>query len=315
MSLPGRARLVSGTLVVCTALAACSGGDGKKPTQVAAKVNDDEISVHQINFVLQRTPGVTAERAPEIRREVLERLIDQELLVQKAKETRLDREADTLQRLEAARREVLSRAYLERVAAQVTKPDAAEVAKFYKENPQLFTERRIYRLNEIVLPGRPANWAQLSKELEPAKTAAEAAELLRKRGLDVSVSTNTARGSEAIPLEVLPKFAALKVGDVAIFPNGQQIVIAEIRAMQPAPLDEKQAGPAIEQFIVNRKRTEAVQAELKRVREAAKLTYVGEFEKGSDGAPAKAAAPAAKPAESKAGSEKSSIEKGIGGLK
>lgn len=159
-------RLVAATIATAAALAACSGGDGKKPTQVAAKVNDDEISVHQINFVLQRTPGVTAERAPEIRREVLERLIDQELLVQKAKETRLDREADTLQRLEAARREVLSRAYLERVAAQVTKPDAAEVAKFYKENPQLFTERRIYRLNEIVLPGRPANWAQLSKELD-----------------------------------------------------------------------------------------------------------------------------------------------------
>jgi EpsD family peptidyl-prolyl cis-trans isomerase len=305
-----RARRAPGILAAVALLAACSGGDGRKPSQVAAQVNGDEISVHQVNYQLQRTPGVPAERAPEVRREILERLIDQEVLVQKARETRLDRDAEVLQRLEAARREVLSRAYLERVAAQVPRPDAAAVKSFYASNPDLFTQRKVYRLNEIVLPGRPANWAQLAKELEPLKTAAEAADLLRRRGIDVAVATNVARGSESIPLEILPKFARLKVGDMAIFPNGQQIVIAEIRAMQDAPLDEKQAGPAIEQFVVNRRRTEAVQSEVKRLREAAKVAYVGEFNAGGS-----VSSDAPKPAAPAKATEKGAIEKGIGGLK
>jgi EpsD family peptidyl-prolyl cis-trans isomerase len=305
-------RVARAAAVLATALAvvACGGGDtgAKKATQVVAKVNDDELSVHQINFVLQRTPGIPPERAAEVRKEVLERLIDQELAVQRAKDTKLDRDAEIMQRLEAARREVLARAYMERVAAQVPKPDAAEVAKFFADNPSLFAERRIWRLNEIVLPGQPSNWAVLSKQLASVKTAAEAAELLRRAGIDSAIATNVARGSEGIPLEILPRFAKLKDGEVAIFPNGSQLVIAEIRSSQPAPLDAKQAGPAIEQFIMNRRRTEAAQAEMKRLRDGAKIEYKGDF---AGGAPA--AAPKAAPKAQDG--EKGAIERGIGGLK
>jgi len=309
---PGPAGVVgrAAALALALAVAACGGGGSgaKKATQVVAKVNDDELSVHQINFVLQRTPGIPPERAAEARKEVLERLIDQELAVQRAKESKLDRDAEIMQRLEAARREVLARAYMERVAAQVPKPDAGEVAKFFADNPALFAERRIWRLNEIVLPGQPPGWAGLAKQLALVKTAAEAADLLRRAGFDSSVATNVARGSEGIPLEVLPKFTKLRDGEVAIFQSGPQFVIAEIRSSQAAPLDAKQAAPAIEQFIMNRRRTDAVQAEMKRLRDVAKIEYKGDFAQG-------AAAPAAKPAPKVPDGEKGAIERGIGGLK
>src|SRR5690606_31133784 len=38
-------------------------------------------SVHQINFVLQRTPGIAPERADEAKKTILEQLIEQEMLV------------------------------------------------------------------------------------------------------------------------------------------------------------------------------------------------------------------------------------------
>lgn len=299
-------------MAVAVALTACGGGDGgKKATQVAARVNGDEISVHQINFVLQRTPGIPAERAVEARKEVLERLIEQELFVQRARESKLDRDSDVMQRLEAARREVLSKAYAERVAAQTARPDAGEIEKFFAQNPSLFAQRRVWRLNEIVLPGLPVNWAQFSKEMDATRTAAEAADLLRRRGIETAVSTNVTRSSETIPLELLPKFAALKDGEMAIFRNGPQLVIAEIRSSQAAPLDAKQAGPAIEQFIANKRRTEAVQAEMKRVRDSAKIEYRGDFAGGKP-----PAAPAAgKPADLGGKTEKGALEKGISGLK
>ncbi|MDD5320336.1 MAG: hypothetical protein PHD43_06925 [Methylococcales bacterium] len=46
------------TSKVFVLLSACGGKEpGKSSGQVIAKVNDDEISIHQVNFVLSRTNG------------------------------------------------------------------------------------------------------------------------------------------------------------------------------------------------------------------------------------------------------------------
>ena len=56
---------------VALAIAGCGNKDAEKPkpaTQIAAKVNSGEISVHQLNYVLTRTPGagaVSPEMAPK----------------------------------------------------------------------------------------------------------------------------------------------------------------------------------------------------------------------------------------------------------
>jgi EpsD family peptidyl-prolyl cis-trans isomerase len=286
-------RTVALAAALALGLAACGKDDGKKPaTQVAAKVNKEEISVHQINFVLQRTPGITAERAPEAKKAILERLIEQEILVQAADGMKLDRDPDVLQQLEATRREVLARAYLQKVAAAVPRPDAKEVAEFFKAQPQLFQNRKVYRFNEIVLPSRPANWPELEKALAPVKTIQEAAAVLRERGIEAPIAQGSVRASEQIPLNIIADFDKLKEGDVAIYPQPPAMVIAQIVSIRPEPVDEKRAGPVIEQFLLNKKRGEAVQADVKRLREAAKVTYLGEFEGGA-AKPAAAAQPAA----------------------
>ena len=57
----------------------------KKPaTQVAAKVNGSEISVHQINAVLSRANGITADNAEQAKKEILNKLIDQQLAYDQA---------------------------------------------------------------------------------------------------------------------------------------------------------------------------------------------------------------------------------------
>ena len=80
--------------VVAVMLAGCGGESSKsdKASQTAAKVNKEEITVHQINFVLQRQQGLKPEQAEAASKQVLERLIEQELAVQKAQELKLDRD-------------------------------------------------------------------------------------------------------------------------------------------------------------------------------------------------------------------------------
>ena len=92
------------TVLACAALlAACGGGDGdKKPaTQVAAKVNSGEISVHQVNQVLQRQPGLKPEQVQAVSRRVLDGLVDQELAIQQATEQKLDRDPRVVSAIEA----------------------------------------------------------------------------------------------------------------------------------------------------------------------------------------------------------------------
>src|SRR5262245_8348676 len=92
VSTAGRAGLVA---IVCTGLlltAGCSDKKKDKPaSQTAAKVNKEEITVHQINFLLAQRP-VPPALAASASRQVLERLIDQELVVQAAAEQKMDRD-------------------------------------------------------------------------------------------------------------------------------------------------------------------------------------------------------------------------------
>jgi len=316
--LPATARWAV-AVAAALALTACGGDDKKVATQVAAKVNKEEISVHQINFVLQRTPNLTPERAAQAKKDILERLIEQEVLVQQAMDNKLDRKPDVQQQLEAARREVLARAYLQQVAAGVKTPEKAEVEKFFAEKPELFSKRRIYRFNEIVLPGVPSNWNEVQKALEPVNTLSEANAVLRARGIELPVSSNVTVPGENLPLDVLPRLLRMQTGEVIIYPRPPGIVIGQIVSVQEAPVDADKAGPLIQQFLMNRKRAEAVQAEVKRLRESAQVTYKGEFEAGA-AAPAAAAQPAAAaPAAGDQGAakapDKNFIDQGVKGLK
>ena len=102
-------------ILVCGALAAAGCGDYKdKPaSQTAARVNGDEVTVHQINTELQRAAGGSIASGPNTEaasKRILEGLSDQTLLVQQAKEARLDRDPPVLQLLESMRRQILAQA-------------------------------------------------------------------------------------------------------------------------------------------------------------------------------------------------------------
>ena len=57
--------------MLATGLSSCGRDDKPKTTQVAAKVNGEEISVHQINSLLAKTPNLTPDAAEKVRSDVL----------------------------------------------------------------------------------------------------------------------------------------------------------------------------------------------------------------------------------------------------
>ena len=119
-------------LAVSIGLSSCGLGEKKDASQVAAKVNGAEITVHQINQVLSHSTGVTPENADKARKEILEHLIVQELAVAKATDSKLDRTPDVIMALDAARREILARAYFNQLSGSSANVEKADTLRYFE---------------------------------------------------------------------------------------------------------------------------------------------------------------------------------------
>ncbi|MCA3240636.1 MAG: peptidyl-prolyl cis-trans isomerase, EpsD family [Rubrivivax sp.] len=302
-------RLALALVATAVLLSACGEKKDAAASQTAAKVNKDEVTVHQINFVLQQQRNLRPEQAEAASKQVLERLIDQQLALQKAEETKVDRDPRVMQQLEAARREVIARAYLEKVGEAAPKPTPEEIKKYYDEKPALFSQRRIYQIQEIGVEAPADRLPELRAKLAAAKNINEFVEYLKASGLRFS-GNQAVRAAEQLPLNSLEALAKMQDGQAMVVPTptGAQVVVLAGSRMQP--VTEEQARPAIEQFLVNERRRKLVEDDLKAMRTAAKIEYVGKF---AEGAPAAggAAAPAA-PAPASGALSSTDITKGLG---
>ena len=282
--------------LVAVLVSACSDkkNDGKTAiTQVAARVNKGEVTIHQINGVLQRSGTIPPEQIKRASGAVLERLIDQELFVQQAMEKQLDRSVGVVQAIEAAKREIYARAYVEQIAAQAARPEAAAIAAFYEENPALFARRRVYNLQEFSVQIAADRIPVLMHKIGDAKNVSEIGNWLRSEKIPFSVNLGV-KATEQLPLELVSRFAAAKDGQAVVTQVPSGIVIYYIVESREQPMDEKAAAPVIEQLLANKLKAELVRAEVRRLRETGTIEYLGEFAEAAGTAPA--AAPAAPPA-------------------
>jgi len=276
-------------LVASALLAGC--GDKKKDaaaSQTAAKVNKEEITVHQINYILSQQRGLAPAQAASASRQVLEGLIDQELAVQKATDQKLDRDPRVVQQLEGARREIISRAYLDKIGQGAPKPTPQEIKAYYDAHPALFSQRRLYSFQEVNIQATPDQTETLRAKLAAAKDLAEFVAFLKAN--DYKYTANEAvRGAEQLPLASLDRIAQMKDGQsmFSVAPNGVSVLY--LAGSRSQPVDEQRAVPAIEQFLLNNRKRKLVEDDLKSLRSASKIEYVGTY--AADAAKAAAAAP------------------------
>lgn len=298
-------------------IAGCGKSDDKKPaTQVAAKVNGDEISVHQINSALMQA-GTQGGDPKEAGRQALERLIDQQLLVQKAVESRLDRDPNVLTALENARRQILAQAYIDRTLADTQLPTNDDIRKYYAEHPEIFGKRRLYRFQEVLMAvDGDEQLRAVQTQLEKNHNLRDFTAWLRERGIKFSMSYSM-KASEQIPRGLLARLGGMKQGDVMFYPGGNRALAVQLTGWQELPMSEPEAAPYIAQALVTQRRGELAGEEVKRLRTAAKVEYVGEYANaGATAVPATdaQAAPPAEPA-APAKADASVIDKGLTGLK
>ncbi len=217
----------------CERAAAERGG-----AQLAAKVNGAEISVRTLRGAGVASQGTSGAATTT---QALERVIERELLVQQALRAGLDRDPAVKDAIDASRRQILAQAWLDKVAAGKT-VSHEEIRAFYAEHPELFAERRVYRVRETrLLPAERVPLAHLPR--------------LARLGAGESAVFDSPAGGETLEVQVVQ--------------------------VEDAPLSEAQATALIEQFLAGRKRLELAAAEVRRLREVATIEYAGEFKRSN----------------------------------
>ena len=291
--------------------------DEKGPSQVAARVNGTELTVHQINYALQRIPNLDKSQSQAASLQVARNLVDQELLVQKAVKDKLDRDPMVVQAIDAARRQILAEAWMGRKLGTPAAPSDAEITDYYNKHPELFSNRKLYRLQEISIKAPKDKHDAIRAQMSASKTLNDFGAWLKAENLPAKAAQGV-KPAEQLPLQVLPRLAQMSNGQAMVVnaPDGLLVVVLADTQKQPVTLE--QARPVISRLLQTQARQQAAKAELDALKSAAKIEYVGEFaaagkEAKTAAAPAQPAAPAAAGRASNADAD--AINKGLSGLK
>lgn len=244
--------------------------------EAAAKVNGEAISVTMLEHEVKKLGEMAPEQRQKAANQVLKNLVDQDLLMQKAVADKLDQDAAVKMALDVARRQILSQAYVEKVTANVAQPTEQEVADYFNQHPELFSERRIYRLQEISIQVTPENAESVKTQLSGTHSLDDFIQWLKDQKIPARINQTT-KAAEQLPTELLPRLAQMKDGQAMTVkvPNALNILVVAGSQSQPVTLE--QAKASIERFVVNNKKREAAAAALKDIRAQAKVEYLGAY--------------------------------------
>ena len=251
-------------------------GSPSRPTQVAAVVNDGEITISQIEHALQRAPGQGTGRDPQAARRTLDLLVERELATQEARKLGLDRDPRVIQALEAAKREVLARAFQETLAEKAALPSSDEIDRYYDSQPALFAQRRLYTIQDVTVEGTTEQLLQLRDKIESSSGAEKALDVLREAKPPFS-ARQLAMAPEDIPMALLGRLSQLKDGQSLLVPQPRGARVLTVIASREAPLTREAARDTIRAFLINERRRRAVQEGMNVVRQTARVEYVGQF--------------------------------------
>ena len=282
---------VPALLVAMVLLAGCGKGKALDETQIAAKVNKDEISVHQVQYALQRQPRLASAQAQTAARRVLDSLIEQELAAQAARSEGLETDPAVVQAMEAAKREVLARAFQDRIATKAVTASTDEVERYYDSRPALFSERRLYTLQEFAMDASDDDVPRIQAALKGTKTADEIGEALGKAGMRYR-ARQLAQAAEDLPMSVLESVAKLAPGQSVLTQQPGSVRVYLLLQAVAAPVNRNLSKGAIEAFLLSERKRDLVNKEMKTLRDRAQISYQGTFAQA--GSAASAAASAAK---------------------
>ncbi|MDP2252887.1 MAG: EpsD family peptidyl-prolyl cis-trans isomerase, partial [Thiobacillus sp.] len=240
-------------------------------------VDGDKIGEAELNLALSGLGALSEAQAADAKIRLLQALVDQRLVAQAAKNAGLHKDPAVAIAMEQASRQVLAEAYAERSFKDVANPSETEIAEYYNQHPELFSQRRIYRIQELDLTLDPSRMAEVEAKLKSAHSMGDFVNWLKEQGIEGKTAV-AVKPAEQIPAPLLDRFSQMKDGQVTILPGRPgHVLVQQLQESQLQPASLEQAKNAIEQALMIRKRKGMMEADLKKLREAARIEYTSGY--------------------------------------
>lgn len=246
-------------------------------SETVATVGGDTIGEAELNLAVSGLGGLSKAQATEAKARLLQALIDQRLVAQAAKDAGLDKAPAVAVAMAQASRQVLAEAYAERSFKDAAKPTETEIADYYGQHPELFSQRRIYRIQELELKLDPSRLPEVEAKLKTSHSMGDFVNWVKEQGIEGKTAV-AVKPAEQIPASLLDRFSQMKDGQVTILPGRPgHVLVQQLQESQLQPASLEQAKNAIGLALLAEKRKGLMEADLKKLREAAKIEYASGY--------------------------------------
>ena len=273
------------------ALAACNSGSGSAPSgQVVAKVGGEDVTIGELNAELVgvRIPP-DADRGA-IEGQAVQSIVERKLLANEAKTRKLDDNPAYLLQKRRTDELLLVQMLRDQIASSVPKPSTAEAETYIQDHPTLFSNRRLYILDQIQFPATTD--PEMIKKISATQTMDDLEQLLIASGIEYRRAPSSLDTVSA-PVDIAARLTELPSGEVFVVRQGPAFIANRIVETRTTPF----SGEKAVEFAQNRLRAERIQkrlqAEAKAVQDKGKnlVTYQDKYkpkpQKPAAAAPAK----------------------------
>ena len=296
--------MLAGAAVALLAAAGCSEASKAPEGQVVATVDGTDVTIHELNAEIGMIPNGGNGAPRKLVEEVaLARVIERKMLSNEARKLKLDSNPGFL--LAKARTEegLLIQALQADIQQKVGKTTREAAQKFVDENPMVFSDRKIFTLDQIQFL-RPDNIDTLP--FKDAKTMAEVEAILVGANIDYrrapqqvdSLTINPKLTSEILKIISTPSPEPFMFADQPAGAPAPVIYISEVTTTKSQPFTGERAISYAQNVLQRQEIQKRLAASLEKWQAAykPKIAYAKGYSAPKANQPAKAPAAAAAPA-------------------
>jgi len=264
-------------LAIAAMLADCGDATMNAPTtRIAARVNGAPITAAELDAAMPQSLKGSPDTSTATSATVLQQIIATELLVQKARDAKVDRDPQVMLAMQDARRAVLANEWLRQAASDGSGPSDQDVRDYFLQHADLFSGRRAYTIRLVEVQASMNDLPKLQEQLAKTRNLDTVLDYLRAGNRQFHIN-QLSKNSEELSADLLQRFKELKDGDMIAFSNGDHVDLVQMMSARAAAIDESQARQLIQKTLVELRTTKRAEAAVSSLRASAKIEIVGDF--------------------------------------